>query len=127
MAHLETGYTSIVNRADALQFDWGNIQWLVSGEHFAGANITFGYVEIEAGCKNPRHYHPNSDEVLYLLQGELDHSVGDEVYRLVPGMAIFIPINVEHDARNTSDQTARMVVAYPTGDRQAVMIEAGQE
>ncbi len=111
----------------AAQHDWGSIQWLSSGELFSGANITFGYVEIGPGQKNPRHYHPNSDEVLFLLEGELDHSLNDEVVHLDAGSAIFIAQNVPHDAVNPLDRTARMVVAYPTGDRQIVMLEEGQD
>lgn len=120
-------YTATVNRESANEFEWGRIQWMISGGLVPNANITFGYVEIEPGRKNPRHYHPNSDEVLFLLEGELEHSVGDEVFYLTPGMAIFIPQNVEHDARSMGEQTARMVVAYPTGDRQAVMLDAGED
>ena len=119
--------TAAADTAQASQFDWGSIQWFFGGTQTPGAQITFGYVEIEPGRKNPRHYHPNSDEVLYLLEGELDHSLADEVFHLVPGSAIFIAQEVPHDAVNTSDRTARMVVAYPTGDRQIVMLEEGQD
>jgi quercetin dioxygenase-like cupin family protein len=120
-------YTSRVDSNAANQFDWGSIQWLCSNELFDEANLTFGYVQIEPGSKNPRHYHPNSSEILFLIEGELAHSVGSDVYDLTPGMSIFIPVNVEHDAINTGTITARMVVAYPTGDRQAVMLEAGED
>jgi quercetin dioxygenase-like cupin family protein len=123
----EVSYTNRVDAKAANQFPWGTIQWLCSNEYFADANLTFGYVQIEAGCKNPRHYHPNSSEVLFLIEGELDHSVGDDVFHLVAGQSIFIPLGVEHDAMNNGTATARMVVAYPTGDRQAVMLEAGED
>lgn len=123
----QSRYIATVNRENASEFGWGRIQWMISGGLIPNANITFGYVEIEPGRKNPRHYHPNSDEVLFLLEGELDHSIGDELFHLTPGMALFIPQNAEHDARSTGEQTARMVVAYPTGDRQAVMLEAGDD
>lgn len=106
---------------------WGFMQWLCSGAQFADAQQTFGYVEINPGQKNPRHLHPNSDEVLYLLEGELDHWIDDQVYHLTKGMAIHIPQGAEHDARNTGAAVARMVVAYPTADRQVVMCEVGQE
>lgn len=120
-------YTNGVDQNAANQFPWGSIQWLCSNELFADANLTFGYVQIEPGQKNPRHYHPNSSEVLFLIEGELDHSVGDQVFHLTAGKSIFIPLGVEHDARNGGATTARMVVAYPTGDRQAVMLEAGKD
>lgn len=120
-------YTNAVDAAAANQFPWGSIQWLCSGELAPDGNLTFGYVQIEPGHKNPRHYHPNSSEVLYLIEGELDHSLGDQVFHLTAGMTIFIPTGVTHDARNQGTVTARMVVAYPTGDRQAVMLEAGRD
>jgi quercetin dioxygenase-like cupin family protein len=120
-------YTVSVNQNDANLFPWGSIQWLCSDAQFAGANLTFGYVEIQPGQKNPRHYHPNSSEMLYLIEGELDHSLEDKVIHLEAGTAIFIGQNVKHDAVNRGERTARMVVAYPTGDRQAVMLEEGDD
>jgi mannose-6-phosphate isomerase-like protein (cupin superfamily) len=111
----------------ANHFKWGSIQWLCNGEFWPDAEQTFGFVQIEAGKSNPAHIHPNSDEVLYLLEGELDHSLGDEVFHLVPGMSIHIPRGVAHNATNTGDVTARMVVAYPTRDRQANFLDARDE
>lgn len=119
--------TLVVDDQQAHQFSWGSIQWLCSGGLFPDAQQTFGFVQIKPGQKNPLHHHPNSDEVLYLLEGELSHSLGDEVYHLVPGMSIHIPQGVPHDAINTGDQVARMLVAYPTADRQVIMHEEGEE
>jgi quercetin dioxygenase-like cupin family protein len=106
---------------------WGYMQWMCNGTLFADAQQTFGYVEINPGQKNPRHLHPNSDEVLYLLEGELEHSLGDALHHLEAGMAIHIPQGVPHDAMNRGASVARMLVAYPTADRQVVMCEEGQE
>src|SRR4051812_47358797 len=105
---------------------WGYMQWLCSGTLFGDAQQTFGYVELDPGRKNPRHFHPNSDEVLYLLQGELDHSLGDAVHHLEAGMSIHIPQAVPHDAINRGASVAKMLVAYPTADRQVVLCEEGQ-
>jgi quercetin dioxygenase-like cupin family protein len=119
-----------VNEDDANQFKWGSIQWLCNGEMLDDAEQTVGFVQIQPGSNNPAHYHPNSDEVLYLVEGELDHSLGEEMFHLTPGMSIHIPRGVPHNAVNTSDVTARMVVSYPTQDRQAVFIDEkdiGQE
>jgi mannose-6-phosphate isomerase-like protein (cupin superfamily) len=112
-------------QADA--FDWGIIQWLVSARRLADSQMTFGYVEIKPGMKNIRHYHPNCDEVLFLLEGELDHSLGEARFPLRAGMAIHIPMGTHHDAVNRGDVAARMVVAYSSGDRRTVMLEGGQE
>ena len=116
-----------VNEADANIFEWGSIQGLCSGDLFADAQQTFGYVRILPGQKNPQHYHPNSDEMLLLLEGELHHSLDDQSFHLRPGMSIHIPQGVLHDARNQGEVTAHMIVAYPTNDRRVVMNEEGQE
>jgi quercetin dioxygenase-like cupin family protein len=115
---------SSVEEVSTLGFDWGTIRWLVSGQQIKDAQITFGFVEISARARNVRHYHPNCDEVLYVLQGELDHGLEDEVFHLTPGMAIHIPSGVWHSAINRSEVVARVVVAYSTGDRQTVMAES---
>jgi quercetin dioxygenase-like cupin family protein len=121
------GHIARVSRTDATGFAWGSIQWLVSRELAEGADITFGYVEIEPGCKNPRHLHPNCDEVLYVLEGTLEHSIGDSVVELGPGAALLIPRNMAHDARNPAQVRARVVVAYSTGERQTVQLEDSQD
>ncbi|HEX5499619.1 MAG TPA: cupin domain-containing protein [Thermomicrobiales bacterium] len=128
--NLDETRVAIVDADDANQFTWGSIQWLCNGKMAGDAEQTVGYVTIFAGANNPEHYHPNSDEVLYLIEGELDHSLDDEVFRLTPGTAIHIPRGVRHNAVNVSDVTARMVVSYPTPDRQTVFLDAndvGQE
>jgi mannose-6-phosphate isomerase-like protein (cupin superfamily) len=62
-----------------------------------------------------------------MIEGELEHSLGDQLFHLRAGMSIFIPQGVGHDASNRGSVTARMVVGYPTGDRQIVMLEAGDD
>ncbi len=119
--------TVAVERISENELPWGYMQWLCNDTMFDGAQQTFGYVEINPGSKNTRHLHPNSDEVLYLLQGELAHSLGDEVHQVTQGMAIHIPQGVPHDAINTGTVVARMLVSYPTADRQVVLCEEGQE
>jgi len=123
----QAAFTRAVDTADAAAFGWGCIQWLASGQIFPGADITFGYTEIKAGKKNPRHYHARSDEVLYLLEGELAHSVGDEMVHMTPGMVVHIPKGVPHDARNTGTTTAKTLIAFSTGDREAVFLETGDD
>ena len=77
--------------------------------------------------KNFKHQHPNCDEVLYLLEGELEHSLGGETYHLVAGTAIHIPEGVSHDAMNRGNVIARMLVAYSEADRQTISLEDGNE
>lgn len=96
------------------------IKWLFSGKTAPGAEQTLGYVVIEPGSKNPLHAHPNCEEVLYLISGELEHSLEDEVYHLKPGDAIRVPAGVKHDARSVGTEPAAMVVCYSVPNREMV-------
>ncbi|MCX7015634.1 MAG: cupin domain-containing protein [Candidatus Sumerlaeota bacterium] len=97
--------------------DWGAIRW-VAGRALGNAeSVTVGLVTIRRGRSNPRHSHPNSEEVLHLLQGRLEHTFGAERAILEPGDTIVIAPGAPHNARSIGDQDAEMVVAYPTGDR----------
>ncbi|BCG60891.1 cupin domain-containing protein [Paenibacillus sp. URB8-2] len=99
---------------------WGGIQWLYGQEIDPEAEMTFGMVYINAGESNPRHIHPNCEEVIFVLSGECDHTLGDEVFHLKPGMLLRIPQGVPHNATVTSWEPCRMIIAYSAGDRQTI-------
>lgn len=100
-------------------FDWGSITWLHSGAFSGSEELTVGEVVIRAGCANPMHSHANCEEALYLIEGELEHSCGEEpVCMLGPGSSIMIQRGISHNAKCTSKQDARMIVAYSSAARE---------
>lgn len=104
--------------AEFLEFDWGRIEWLVSQALGNSDTMTVGRVTIKAGHGNMVHRHPNCDEVLYLVQGRLEHSVGDQFTRMGAGDVIAIPTGAWHNARSLGPIDAVMVVCYSSADRQ---------
>ena len=107
------------NDGEKHEFDWGSITWLHNGGFSGSEEITLGEVIIRSGCANPMHTHANCEEALYLIEGELDHSCGDEApYRLKPGSSICIQRGVPHNARCMSACDARMIVAYSSAYRE---------
>lgn len=108
-----------VSECEKHNFDWGTITWLHSGAFSGSEELTVGEVVIRAGCSNPMHTHDNCEEALYLLEGELDHSCGDEPsYKLGPGSAIMIQRGIPHNAKCISECDARMIVAYSSANRE---------
>lgn len=98
----------------------GHLVWMVSGALGNSDKLTVGRCYIEPGGANPRHYHPNCDEVLHVIQGRLRHTAGDEVVEMGPGDTISIPANVVHNATNIGEEEAVMVISFSTPDRQTV-------
>lgn len=100
--------------------EWGTIQWL-DGQAVTGTErLTVGLVTINPGAGNPEHHHPNCDEALLVLEGELEHTLGEELFRLAPGDLLHIPAGTRHRARNLGAVVCRVVVSYDSGRREVV-------
>ena len=97
---------------------WGKLTWLASREMGNSTAMTMGHVIIPAGQTNPRHRHPNCDEILHLLKGRLEHSLGEQKYVLNPGDTISIPAGQWHNARALDGVDAEMVICFSSADRE---------
>lgn len=97
---------------------WGRLTWLASRELGNSTTMTFGRVIIPAGQTNPRHRHPNCDEILHLLSGRIEHSLESESFVLKPGDTISIPAGKWHNARALDGVDAEMVICFSSADRE---------
>lgn len=97
---------------------WGTLTWFVSREIGNSTTQTFGRAVILAGQTNPRHRHPNCDEILHLLSGRIRHTLGDQDILMEPGDTISIPAGVWHNATALGDTPAEMVICFSSADRQ---------
>lgn len=104
-------------------FDWGWIRWLMSARLETGAAQTVGVVQIDAGRRNPRHMHPNCEELLYVTAGRCEHILGSDSVTMKPGDLIRIPIGVPHYAECIGDEPIQAIIVFSSGDRQTVVLD----
>src|SRR5580658_10463729 len=64
------------------------------------------------GTETTFHLHHDSDEVAYVLAGEVTVKIGDEVTVGKAGSCAFFPRNVPHAWKNTGTETARILFLY---------------
>lgn len=69
------------------------------------------------------HVHEEEDESLYLTDGEITVSVGDNSYDLKPGSFIFLPRNVPHAIKPHTPSFSGLSVCVPGTHFQACMEE----
>ncbi|MGQ0383866.1 MAG: cupin domain-containing protein [Gammaproteobacteria bacterium] len=103
-----------------VQFPWGQLTWYASGELGNSDTMTVGRAVIRPGLENPRHFHPNCDEVLHVLQGRILHSMGDRKVEMAAGDTVSIATGVPHNARNIGDQDAVLLISFSSADRKVV-------
>jgi quercetin dioxygenase-like cupin family protein len=71
---------------------------------------------VPPGTKSLFHLHHDSDEVAYVLSGEITFLIGDEVTVGGPGSCAFFPRTVPHAWKNTGAETGRVLFLYtPAG------------
>lgn len=105
---------------ETLDFPWGRIIWLASRTLGNSDTMTFGRVTIRAGHENPRHRHPNCDEILHLISGRLEHSMADDKFIMEAGDTISIPTDIMHNAKALGEEDAEMVICFSSADRKTV-------
>ena len=64
------------------------------------------------GTESSFHLHHDSDEVAWVLAGEITFKIGDEVTVGGPGTCAFMPRNVPHAWKNTGSETGRVLFLY---------------
>ena len=100
-----------------------SLEWLADGSLMPGCEMTFGRVQLKPGASNPPHFHPNCQELLFVLQGTLEHTLGMTSVQLSEGSLLHIPQGVIHNARNTGNTSAILLVAYSTERRQTIFMD----
>jgi quercetin dioxygenase-like cupin family protein len=72
-------------------------------------------LEIKPGGGVQPHFHKGHSDSFYILEGELELHVGDEVVRGSPGTYVLAPPGVVHFFRNVSDRPAKALNLHTPG------------
>jgi mannose-6-phosphate isomerase-like protein (cupin superfamily) len=67
---------------------------------------------VPAGKKSYFHLHHDSDEVAYVVSGEVTFMIGDEVTVGGPGSCTFMPRGVPHCWKGTGAETSQVLFLY---------------
>ncbi|MGW2824207.1 cupin domain-containing protein [Streptomyces sp. NPDC001443] len=75
-----------------------------------GAKSGFmGLAIIQPGDRIGEHYHPYSEEFVYVVSGDLEVDLDGETFPIRADQGLLIPINMRHRFRNVGSVEARMV------------------
>jgi quercetin dioxygenase-like cupin family protein len=100
----------------------GVMTWKANAEETGESMLVFED-ELAGGKVTPLHFHPDVDEALYVLEGELLLHGGDKEITLGPGGFAFAPRGEAHAFMVTSP-TARLLCIQTPGSAQPFYREA---
>jgi quercetin dioxygenase-like cupin family protein len=91
-----------------------------------GGSIMLFEETIPPGTMTTFHRHHDSDEVAYVLGGEVTFKIGEEVTVGGPGTCAFMPRGVPHAWKNTGAEGGRVLFLY-TPARAGGLLEEQQQ
>ena len=74
----------------------------IAGHYAHGTGMSIGLVVIEKGSNLPAHQHVH-EQITYILEGQLDMTIGGKECALKAGMYYIIPSNTPHSAIAVTD------------------------
>jgi putative monooxygenase len=87
----------------------GDVRTLL-GPNSVGATSGFmGVATIAPGDRISEHYHPHSEEFIYVISGQLDAQLDGKSNRVKARQGLMIPINVKHRLVNDGEEEAYIV------------------
>jgi quercetin dioxygenase-like cupin family protein len=80
--------------------------------HETNGSIMMFEETLPPGTKSLFHLHHDSDEVAWVLAGEITVLIGDQVSVAGPGTCAFFPRGVRHAWKNSGNETGRVLFLY---------------
>jgi quercetin dioxygenase-like cupin family protein len=81
----------------------------------ARPELSFIELQVQPGGGVSPHFHKGHSDSFYVLEGEVELHLGDEVVQGTPGTYVLAPPLVVHWFRNISDEPARMLNLHTPG------------
>jgi quercetin dioxygenase-like cupin family protein len=103
------------------------IEWLIDRRDGA-PNFELRKFRIKAGGRIPKHYHPDIEHEQYVLKGDYEVGMNDEVFRVKEGDSLYIPAGTVHWYENKGTENAEFICVVPKKEKyNAVYLEKAAE
>ncbi|MFG2516078.1 cupin domain-containing protein [Streptomyces sp. NPDC048584] len=87
----------------------GDLRTLLTPATVGSTSGFMGLAIIKPGERIGEHYHPYSEEFVYVVSGALEVDLDGEPFALRADQGLMIPVDMRHRFRNVGEREARMV------------------
>ena len=91
---------------------------LLAGAPTGATMATVGDLTVVPGRRSVYHLHPNTEESIFIVKGEMEFRVGSSRFRASSGDCVLAPQGVGHGLENVGDYPARLITIYPNANPQ---------
>lgn len=86
-------------------------------------SLALGHLDVDAGATIGTHIHPDTEEAMVIVDGELEAVLGDETTTVGVGDTVLAPAGVKHGFVNRSSAKASLLAIFPKTEYQRVPVE----
>jgi quercetin dioxygenase-like cupin family protein len=112
---LTTAYLAQPEQQQKLEWIDGGVFSVLLGKDATEGQLTVGRFDVARGEAPPFHVHTREDEIFMLLRGTALVWAGEEEHELREGGIVYLPRNLPHSYRITSDRADLLMIATPGG------------
>lgn len=96
--------------SDALPF--GSLRWLCHPASTSASKLTIIEATLNVSEGHAFHLHPEQEEFIYVLAGEVEQWIGTEKSILVAGDAAFVPAGMVHASYTSGNVPSRLLAIF---------------
>jgi len=101
------------------QLDWGSLAWCNRPADTGAQGLVVIEVTLTPGGGHAFHKHPQQEEVIYVVEGQVEQWCEQDRRLLGPGDSVFLAAGTIHASFNISDRNTKLLaVLSPCVDRQ---------
>ena len=75
--------------------------------------MTVADLTVQPGISSSYHKHPNSEESIFIVKGDMEFRVGNHKFPASSGDCILAPRGTGHGLKNVGSSVARLICVYP--------------
>lgn len=95
--------------------DGSEIRELLAHRNSSIAKQSLAEARLPPGGRTTPHYHPQTEEIYYILEGTARMTIGEETCEVEPGDAIAIPPGAVHTITNDGEVTLKFLCCCAPG------------
>lgn len=104
-----SGKFTLADQVERDQLDWGSLGWISRPASTNAKELVVIEVNFLPGFGHNFHKHPDQEEVIYVVEGEIEQWLEQSKKVLKSGDSIFIPADVVHASFNIADKPAKVL------------------
>jgi len=91
----------------------GSEMLLMASENTGTGMITVADLFVEPGAKSPYHFHDNTEESIFVVEGNLEFRLESKIFPASSVDCVLAPQGIGHGLENIGNNKARLITVYP--------------